>query len=163
MSIEEIQKHYWYEIIQMSEKYNIDPWKLVRVMKNYEEVFLNHHPNFLAYDLNKVQVTFAETVIEGVPVFKWDIVYSLNGDQYTVLDKIDALGESITILDENSEDYTIKRSQLILKSPMVVFSLHKRDIEVILSVFNNFDTRECGDDYVEEIRKVEKTLKEFTK
>lgn len=57
----------------------------------------------------------------------------------------------------------IERSQLLLKSPMVIFSLNKRDIEVILSVFNNFDTSLCGESFVKEIRKVEETLKEYTK
>jgi hypothetical protein len=82
----ELNRKYWNEIIPMAEKYNIDPWKLVRV-KCYKTnrvidklPIISNHPGFSDYinDSDSI-IEFAKIVVENSPVFFLDELYDKSG------------------------------------------------------------------------------------
>lgn len=87
-NLEDYYRKYWNDIIGMSKKYNIEPWKFVRIRDKLScKIDLTDHPDFNAFVKNGCKVEFFMAIIDNHPVFKNDIVYNSVGAKFVVFDK----------------------------------------------------------------------------
>ena len=140
--IVKINRKYWNEMISMGIRYNIDPWKLVKICNSDDVLDLKNHPNFFEYP-STYRILFAFTVIDNTPIFKDSTVYSKTGDKYIVNRRVEAsnilechnsLGERMFL------DISFVSTQQILKT--ITISSAERDFmeKQLRSILNSCDS-----------------------
>lgn len=162
----EVNQLYWNDMIELGKAFNIDSWKLIRFTNHNGNILtLTKHPCFTQSILRDFDVSFAKTVIEGVPVFKGDKVYRINGtlDDVDGCEMIDLVRDNNVMLVKDSNGLlSIHISRLTLKPQYKNVLLSYSEMEALTVLIESkvsFVNNEFGDNtHINSLIRIHKKL-----